>query len=63
MEEHRVNSEASRRSNDRRDVHRRSEHRRKENNVIVDTDKRKTIDQRKGYQRKTNRRSGQERKH
>ena len=63
MEEHREKSAASRSSNDRRDGHRRSEHRGKENNVIVDTDKRKTIDQRKGYQRKTNRRSGQERKH
>ena len=63
MEEHREKSAASRSSNDRRDDHRRSEHRRKENNVIVDTDKRKTIDQRKGYQRKTNRRSGQELKH
>ena len=63
MEEHREKSAASRSSNDRRDDHRRSEHRRKGNNVIVDTDKRKPIDQRKGYQRKTNRRSGQERKH
>ena len=63
MEEHREKSAASRRSNDRRDVHRRWEHRRKGNNVVVDTDKRKTIDQRKGYQRQNNRRSDQERRH
>ena len=43
MEEHREKSAVSRSSNDRRDVHRRSEHRRKGNNVIVDTDKRKTL--------------------
>ena len=63
MEEHREKSATSRRRNDRRDVHRRLEHRRKENNALIDTDERKTIDQRKGYQRKTNRRSGQELKH
>ena len=63
MDEHREKSAASRRSNDRRDVHRRWEHRRKGNNVVVDTDKRKTIDQRKGYQRQNNRRSDQERRH
>ena len=63
MEEHRKKSGASRRSNDRRDNHRRLEHRRKQNNVVVDTDKRNTVDQSKGYQRKSNRRSGQERRH
>ena len=62
MDEHREKSAASRHSNDRRDDHRRWGHRRKENTVVVDTDKRKTIDQRKGYQRKANRRSGQERR-
>ena len=63
MDEHREKSAASKRRNDRRNDHRRWEHRRKENIVVVDTDKRKTIDQRKGYQRKANRRSGQERRH
>tara|TARA_B110000438_G_scaffold157461_1_gene150903 strand:+ start:464 stop:625 length:162 start_codon:yes stop_codon:yes gene_type:complete len=53
MDEHREKSAALRGSNDRRDDHRRLEHRRKENIVVVDTDKRKTIDQRKGYQRKS----------
>jgi len=62
MDEHREKSAASRRRNDRRDDHRRWEHRRKENTVVVDTDKRKTIDQRKGYKRKALRRNGQERR-
>ena len=62
MNEHREKSAASRGSNDRRNDHRRWEHRRKENIVVVDTDKRKTIDQRKGYQRKALRRNGQERR-
>ena len=61
MEEHREKG-ASRRHNDRRDEHRRTKHRRKEN-IGVDTEKRKTLDQREGYQRKANRRSGQERRH
>ena len=60
MDEHREKSAASKRSNDRRNDHRRWEHRRKENIIVVDTDKRKIIDQRKSYQRKANRRSGQE---
>jgi len=47
MEEHREKSGASRRRNDRRDGHRRMEHRRYDNTIIVETDKRKTVDQRK----------------
>ena len=61
MEEHREKG-ASRRHNDRRDEHRRTKHRRKEN-AAVDAEKRNKVDQRKGYQHKANRRSGQERRH
>ena len=60
MGEHRQKG-ASRRHNDRRDDHRRTQHRRK-GNIIVDNEKRDTLDQRKGYQRKANRRSGKERR-
>ena len=60
MEEHREKS-ASRRSNDRRDGHRRIGHRRKEN-VDVDLERRVDLDQRQGYQRKSNRRSGGDRR-
>ena len=62
MEEHREKSGASRRRNDRRDEHRRMEHRRHDNTVVVEPENRKTLDQRKSYQRKSNRRSGQERR-
>jgi len=60
MEEHREKS-ASRRSNDRRGGHRRLEHRRKAN-VDVDLERRVALDQRQGYQRKSNRRSGSDRR-
>ena len=48
-------------SNDRRDSHRRTEHRRKEN-VSVETERRIVVDQREGYQRKSNRRSSSDRR-
>ena len=57
MEEHREKSGASRRSNDRRDEHRRMGHRRHDNTVVVETEKRKIVDKRKSYQRKSNRRN------
>ena len=63
MEEHRK-SRSTRRdsdSNDRRDAHRRLEHRRKQN-LPVDFERRTTVDQRVGYQRKGNRRSGLDRR-
>ena len=50
MEEHRKKG-SSRRRSDRRGEHRRSEHRRK-SNIDVDSERRKNVDQRKGYQRK-----------
>jgi hypothetical protein len=37
-------------------------HRRHDNTVVVETEKRKIVDKRKSYQRKSNRRSGQERR-
>lgn len=60
MEEHRKKG-ASRRSKDRRDEHRRHSHRRKEN-LDVDVERRIVIDQRQRYQRKSNRRSGRDRR-
>ena len=62
MAEHREKSGASRRRKDRRDEHRRMGHRRHDNTVVVETEKRKTLDQRRGYQRISIRRSGQERR-
>ena len=50
MEEHRKKG-ASRRSKDRRDE-----------NLDVDVERRIQIDQRQGYQRKSNRRSGRDRR-
>ncbi len=61
MEEHRKKG-SSRRKDERRADHRRQEHRRKQN-VLVDDDKRDLLDQRSGYQRKENRRTGSERRH
>ena len=62
MEEHRE-SKSTRRDtrNDRRDEHRRGEHRRKQN-ISVDDERPSTVDQRQGYQRKGNRRSGTDRR-
>ena len=60
MEEHREKGN-SRRLNERRADHRRVEHRRKANQP-VDEDRRQTLDQRSGYQRKQNRRTGAERR-
>ena len=48
MEEHRKKG-SSRRASDRRGGHRRLEHRRK-SNIDVDIERRKNVDQRKGYQ-------------
>ena len=59
MEEHREKG-ASRRNNDRRGEHRRHEHRRKEN-IPTENERRVVVDQRSGYQRKSNRRSGRDR--
>ena len=61
MEEHRKSQSTRRHSSDRRGAHRRLEHRRKQN-LSVDIEKRTTVDQRKGYQRKGNRRSGLDRR-
>lgn len=61
MEEHRESQSTRRGSNDRRDTHRRLEHRRKQN-LPVDVERRTTVDQRTGYQRKGNRRSGLDRR-
>ena len=61
MEEHRKSQSTRRDSSDRRGSHRRSEHRRKQN-LSVDVEKRTIVDQLKGYQRKGNRRSGQDRR-
>ena len=60
MEEHRKKG-ASRRSNDRRGEHRRKGHRRQDNSVSA-TEKREKVDQRQGYQRKANRRTGRDRR-
>ena len=60
MEENREKG-ASRRANDRRDGHRRLTHRRKEN-LDVNVERRVQVDQRQGYQRKSNRRSGRDRR-
>ena len=61
MEEHRKSQSTRRDSSDRRGAHRRSEHRIKKN-LSVDVEKRTIVDHRKGYQRKGNRRSGQDRR-
>ncbi len=60
MEDHRGKG-ASRRNNDRRGEHRRHEHRRKEN-IPPENERRVVVDQRSGYQRKSNRRSGRDRR-
>ncbi len=61
MDEHREKG-ASRRHNERRDEHRRTKHRRKVQGD-VNNENRKTLDQRKNYQRIANRRDGSERRH
>ena len=61
MEEHRKSQSTRRDRSDRRGEHRRSEHRRKQN-LSVDDERRSTVDQRIGYQRKGNRRSGLDRR-
>ena len=61
MGENRQSQSTRRDSSDRRGAHRRSEHRRKQN-LHVDVEKRTTVDQRRGYQRKGNRRSGLDRR-
>ena len=61
MEDHRQKG-ASRRNEDRSGEHRRLQHRRK-SKAPVDNDRRENVDQRRGYQRKENRRSGKERRH
>ena len=61
MDEHREKG-ASRRHNERRDEHRRTNHRRKVQGD-VNNENRKTLDQRKNYQRIANRRDGAERRH
>ncbi len=48
-------------NSDRRGSYRRVEHRRKEN-INVENERRVIIDQREGYQRKSNRRSSEERR-
>ena len=48
-------------NDDRRGSHRRIEHRRKEN-ANVGTERRNVVDQREGYQRKSNRRSSSDRR-
>lgn len=48
-------------NDDRRGSHRRIEHRRKEN-ANVGTERRNVVDQREGYQRKSNRRSPSDRR-
>ena len=60
MENHREKG-STRRTDERRGDHRRETHRRKQNKP-VDNDQRKVVDQRIGYQRKANRRSGAERR-
>ena len=61
MEDHRENKSTRRDRNDRRDQHRRGEHRRKQN-LPVDNERRIRVDQRRGYQRTGNRRSGLDRR-
>ena len=61
MAEHREKTSTRRERNDRRDEHRRHQHRRKQN-VAVDEERRVTVDQRGGYQRKGHRRSGRDRR-
>lgn len=62
MEKQRENKSTRRdKRDDRRDEHRRGEHRRKQN-ISVDDDKRSSVDQRIGYQRKGHRRSGLDRR-
>ena len=61
MGENRQSQSTRRDRSDRRGEHRRSEHRRKQN-LSVDDEKRSMIDQRRGYQRKGNRRSGLDRR-
>ena len=61
MSELRKSQPTRRDSSDRRGGHRRLEHRRKQN-LSVDDDRRVKIDQRTGYQRKENRRSGLDRR-
>ena len=61
MSEHRKSQASRRDSSDRRGSHRRLEHRRKQN-LSVDDDRRVKVDQRTGYQRKGNRRSGLDRR-
>ena len=61
MGENRKSQSTRRDRSDRRGEHRRSEHRRKQN-LSVDDERRVTVDQRTGYQRKGNRRSGLDRR-
>ncbi len=61
MAEHREKTSTRRERNDRRDEHRRHQHRRKQN-LTVDEERRVTVDQRSGYQRKGHRRSGRDRR-
>ena len=53
--------ESPRRTDERRNSHRRGEHRRK-SNVPVDSDRRRLLDKRQGYQRKYSRREEKERR-
>jgi len=61
MAENRDSQSTRRDNSDRRDGHRRLEHRRKQN-LSFDAEKRSIVDQRSGYQRKGNRRSGLDRR-
>ena len=62
MDEHRESKSTRRdKRSDRRGEHRRGEHRRKQN-ISVDENRRTRVDQRSGYQRKGNRRSGLDRR-
>ena len=61
MEDQRSKKSTRRSHSDRRGEHRRLKHRRKPN-VEVEHDRRNHVDQRVGYQRKENRRSGTERR-
>ncbi len=54
-------TESTRRSDSRRNQHRRVVHRRKQN-LHVDNERRSIVDQREGYQRKSNRRAGRDRR-
>ena len=60
MENHREKG-STRRTEETRGDHTRETQRRKEHKA-VDNDQRKVVDQRTGYQRKSNRRSGTERR-